>query len=83
MLLSRQAFHRLTNFALFIQIATLRSPGFSRIGLSWQDAAVPAGISPANEFCIVHPDIDSQESRLQPDRAFLAVYRCPGRHFTG
>jgi len=30
-----------------------------------------------------HPDIATQESRLQPDQAYLAVYRGPGKHPTG
>ena len=37
----------LMNVAFLIQMSPLRSPGFSRIRFSGQDAAVPAGISPA------------------------------------
>jgi len=32
---------------------------------------------------MAYPDIMTMESRLQPDQAFLAGCRCPGRHPTG
>jgi hypothetical protein len=39
-----------------------------------------AGQEPPDEVCIFNPDITDQESRLQPDQACPAIYRCPGRH---
>jgi len=81
--LSRQAFHRRMHGACCIPISPLRSPGFSRIRRSRPSIAVPAGIPPANAWCLLHPDLAAQESRLQPDQTFPTVYRCPGRHSTG
>jgi len=81
--LSRQAFHRRMHGACCIPISPLRSPGFSRTRRSQPYIAVPAGIPPANAWCLLHPDLAAQESRLQPDLTFPAVYRCPGRHSTG
>jgi hypothetical protein len=71
------------NVTFFVRTARIRSPGFSRIRCSRQDAPAPAGIPPADERYIFRPDSTDQESRLQPVLAFPAGCPGPGRHPTG
>jgi hypothetical protein len=83
MRLPRQAFHQLMNFEMLLRTPPIWSPGFSRIRRSPQDAATPAGIPPAKAGTPGHSYPGYFLNVLQPDQAFPAGCRDPGRHPTG
>jgi hypothetical protein len=72
--------HRLMKFEQVSQLSPDWSPGFSRIRLSRQYALAPAGIhrlKPGLQI-IAYPDYVFKLH--QPDQAFPAVCRGPGRY---